>query len=341
MSVFIKKGNQWVVTNEGIVNGSTNDHLQALGYDTNQFYSYINFDQPYDYDNGTDSIMSVCLKVMTEDIICVITNPGRSSLSDAEVRHYMKDFVFSDEYSTYSLESDLDSAIAAHNYSIEFVGDALGIPYSHDDTMLYSSRFKYNFYFEGGYLVDYETADGFNREARDLENSGSWIYETIETHARNYHGSNDDAILNEINIQAKAFYCLPSGIKNEYLPEFKNADGSYNFKMILVAKYQGTEYENGITYEECKCVCHNELKFEGNVEEGLDKLVKYRYRNYILTFDDKGSYKSCEYSRSPSKIVNSIANKNSGQSSGSGCMVSILSALLVMMMFIAAIIIVL
>ena len=41
----------------------------------------------------------------------------------------------------------LDDAIAEHNYSIQFVAEALGLPYSPDDKILYSSRFKYNFIF--------------------------------------------------------------------------------------------------------------------------------------------------------------------------------------------------
>lgn len=139
MSVFVRQGNQWVVSQKINESGSINDYLQSLGYDHNQFYSYMNFEQPYDYDNNSDSIQCVCLKVMTDHIICVITNPGRTILSDADVNYYMKDFDFSREYSLYSLESDLDSAISEHNYSIKFVADALGIPYSPQDNILYSS----------------------------------------------------------------------------------------------------------------------------------------------------------------------------------------------------------
>lgn len=343
MGVFVKQGNQWVKMTNIEEGGSTNDNLLALGYDHNQFYSYTNYNLPYDWDENGDNIICVCLKVMSEDIICVITCPGRISLLDAEVDHYMQDFNFAQEYSLYSLESDLDSAIAEHNYSIEFVADALGISYSPDDTLLYSSRLKYNFIFENGYLVDYELADGYNREAHDLKNSSSWIYDVIESHAKNYHGSNGDAVINEINIQSQAFYNLPGGINNHFLSEFANADKSYNFKMLLVANYQDSEYEHGINYEDCKCICHNELKFEGNIEEGLDKLVKYRYRDYLLTFDDKGTLKSCEYNhvtrRSQSNPVSDTASQSSG--SGSGCMLTLMSALCIMMSIVALFVILL
>ena len=89
MSVFVRQGNQWVVSQKINESGSINDYLQSLGYDHNQFYSYMNFEQPYDYDNNSDSIQCVCLKVMTDHIICVITNPGRTILSDADVNYYM------------------------------------------------------------------------------------------------------------------------------------------------------------------------------------------------------------------------------------------------------------
>lgn len=340
MSVFFKQDNLWVLKEGVSNNASINDCAKAMGYDHNQFYSYTNYNCPYDYDNNSDSILTVCLKVMTEDIICVITNPGRTSLSDMEVRHNMEDFIFSSAYSLYSMESDLDSAIAEHNFSIQFVAEALGLPYSPDDKVLYSSRFKYNFIFEGGYLVGYEIADGYNRQAHELKDSGSWIFQNIESHAKRYHGSNDEDIVKEINIQAEAFYNLPSGIKNEFLPEFINADESYNFKMLLVTKYEGTENEEGINYDDCKCICHNELKFDSNVDEGLDKLTKYRYRDYILTFDDKGRLRSCEYNHNNSSANNDDENNKSFQPSGSGCMVTLMYAICIMMMAIAAIVIV-
>lgn len=327
MGVFIKKDNQWTLCKDIEEGGSTNSDLEALGFDNNQFYSYTNYNLPYDYGENSDNILTVCLKVMTEDIICVITCPARKTLTDEEVLYYMKDFDFANDYSRFSMESDLDSAIIKHNYSIQFVAEALGLKFSPDDKSLHSDRFKYNFYFEGGFLTGYEISDGYNREAHEMKEQGSWIYDLIEKHAINYHGSNEDAMINEINIQANAFQNLPGGITNKYKESFKNADGSYNFRMLLVAKYQGTEYEMGINYEECKCICHNELKFEGNTEEGLDKLVKYRYRDYVLTFDEKGQFISCVYDKKVNVTPPKSSNDSASTSSNSGCMVTLLLAI--------------
>lgn len=325
MGVFIKKDNQWVACKEIKEGGSTNSDLQALGYEHNQFYSYTNYNQPHDYGDDCDDILSVCFKVMTEDIICVIASPGRKTLTEAEVRYYMQDFDFAHEYSRYSMESDLDSAIAERNFTIQFIAEALGLTFSPDDKVLHSSRLNYNFFFEGGILTGYEISDGYNREAHEMKDQGSWIYQLIESHAQNFHGSNNDAVVNEINIQANAFYNLPGGITNEFKDSFKNADSSYNFKMLLVAKYQGTEYESGISYEDCKCICHQELTFEESTEEGLDKLVKYRYRDYIITFDDKGQFISCNYSQQKTNTTSySTGNNNASSSSNSGCIVTLL-----------------
>ncbi len=325
MGVFIKKDNQWIICKEIKEGGSINDDLQALGYEHNQFYSYTNYNQSSNYGDDSDDIITVCLKVMTEDIICVIASPGRKTLTDSEVRYYMQDFDFSHDFSRFSMEYNLDSAIAEHNFTIQFVADALGLSYSPDDTVLHSSRFNYDFFFEGGFLTGYEISDGYNREAHEMKDQGSWIYKLIESHAINFHGSNDDAVVKEINIQARAFLNLPGGITNQYKDVFKNADGSYNFIMLLVAKYQGTEYEAGINYEDCKCICHQELKFESHAEEGLDKLSKYRYRDYVLTFDEKGQFISCEYSQQQtSKSPNTTSNNGTNPSQSSGCMISLL-----------------
>ncbi len=293
MSVFIKKNNQWQMCENMKENGSTNYYLEELGFDHNQFYSYTDYHKTYDDETRDDNIFAVCLKVMSEEIICVIANKGRTSLTDEEVRDYMQNFDFKFQYSLYTLESDLKSAITERNYTIKFVAEALGLPYTPNDKILHSEKFNYNFFFEDGILVGYETADGYNREAHEIKKDIPNYYELLESHARNYHRTNEKDIVKEINIQAKAFENLPGGVKNEYFYDFKNADNSFNVAMLLVTKYQGTEYELCLNYDECKCVCHNELSFLEDTEVGFDKLVKYRYRDYVLTFDDKGHYISC------------------------------------------------
>ena len=294
MSVFVKKANQWQMCENMKENGSINDYLEELGYDHNQFYSYTDYHKTYDDETRDDNIFAVCLKVMSEDIICVIANKGRTSLTDEEVREYMQDFDFKFQYSLYTLESDLDCAIAERNYTIKFVAEALGIPYSPNDKMLHSEKFNYNFIFEGGVLTGYETDDGYNREAHELKNNIPSYYQLLESHARNYHKTNEKDIVKEINIQAKAFENLPGGVKNEFFFEYKNADNSFNVAMLLVTKYQGTESELCLNYDECKCVCHNELIFDGESVEGLDKILRYKYRGYILSFDDSGRFLSCK-----------------------------------------------
>ena len=294
MSVFIKNENQWIACENIKPNASINDCLGALGYDNNQFYSYTDYHQTYDDEQRKDNIFAVCLKVMSEDIICVIANEERKTLTDNDVSQYMKNFDFKSQYSLYSMESDLKMAIALHNYSIKFVADALGLPYSPDDKVLYSEKLKYNFFFEGGILIGYETADGYNREAHELKESSPGFYELIEKHARDYYGMDDNDAVREINIQAKAYQNIPGGVRNEYFYDFQNADKSFNMAMLLVVKYQGTQYELCLNYNDCKCVCHNELTFEGEVTEGLDKMLRYKYRGYIISFDAKGRFLKCE-----------------------------------------------
>ncbi len=294
MSVFIKKANQWLICENMKENGSINYYLEKLGYDHNQFYSYTDYHKTYDDETRDDNIFAVCLKVMSEEIICVIANKGRTSLMDEEVRDYMQNFDFKFQYSLYTLESDLDSAITERNYTVKFVAEALGLPYSPNDKMLHSDKFNYNFFFEGGILTGYETDDGYNREAHELKDCTPDFYQLFESHARKYHGTNEKDIVKEINIQAKAYESLPGGVRNEYFYDYKNADNSFNIAMLLVTKYQGTENELCLNYDECKCVCHNELIFEGESVEGLDKVLRYKYRNYILSFDDSGRFLSCK-----------------------------------------------
>ena len=346
MRIFVKQNNNWVIKDINPENTSINGYMEALGYDTNQFYMYTDYEQSYGSEKEPDSITCVCLKVMSEEIICVLTEPNRAELQDIDVQIYMAGFDYSIAYGLYSMESDLDEAIQRHNYSIQFVADALGVPYKPTDKELFSSKFNYFFYFENGYLVGYEIADGYNREARELKDMGSWLFTAMEEHAEHFHGVSSDASRREINIQAKAFYGLPAGMENPYLEEYKNKDGSYNFMMLLVTKYQGEEYEQAINYDDCKCICHNELIFEDVEEQGFDKLLKYRYRNYVLSFDEKGSFTSCVYSENSSEKQISSENyqktekketdysRKVSTASGNGCMVVFVSIVSLMMMFI-------
>lgn len=310
MSVFIKKDNQWVECKEIKEGGSTNDDLMALGYEHNQFYSYTNYNQPHNYGDDCDDILSVCFKVMTEDIICVIASPGRKTLTETEVCYYMQDFDFAHEYSRYSMECDLDSAIAERNFTIQFVAEALELTYSLDDKVLYSNKFGYTFFFERGILVGYEITDGYNREAHDLKDSSPSFYELIEKHARSYHGTNENDIVKEINIQAKAYENIPGGVRNEYFYDFQNSDKSFNMAMLLIAKYQNTEYELCLNYEDCKCICHNELIYDGESVEGLDRILKYKYRSYVLSFDDKGRFLSCQSGKQDNISLGSASMNN-------------------------------
>lgn len=294
MSVFIKKANKWQMCENVKEDGSIREYLEELGYDHNQFYSYTDYHKTYDDETRNDKIFAVCLKAMSEEIICVIASKGMTSLTDEDVREYMKNFDFKSQYSLYTLESDLDAAINERNYSIKFVAEALGLPYSPNDKMLHSEKFKYNFFFEGGILISYETSDGYGKEAHELKESSPSFYELIENHARSYHGTNEDEIVRETNIQARAYMNIPGGVRNDYFYSFQNADSSFNMAMLLVTKYQGTQYALLLNYDDCKCVCHNELKFDGEITEGLDKILKYRYRDYLISFDDKGRFLSCK-----------------------------------------------
>lgn len=296
-TVFVKEGQKWVIAQGIPDNPSTNDILKVLGYEPNQYYSYFN-NNIYRKTGSLRDTPTVCFKVMTDNIICVITNDGRINLTNEYLQNYLKDFDFKNEYNLYSMERDLDTAIFERNFSIQFVAEALELQYSPTDKMLHSHRYNYNFFFEDGYLVRYEISDGYNREAKELKQRNYNLFQAIELHAKKYHGNNDVAIINEINIQSKAMMNIPSMIKNPFLQEFQNYDGTYNYQMLLVTKYQNTQYEQKICYKDCKCICHNELHYEGIKEEGFDKYIIYKYRDYYLTFYENGEFYSVEYKQS-------------------------------------------
>lgn len=259
--------------------GSIRDILKTLGYESNMYYSY------FDLEKNSD-INLVCFKILTSDVICVFTKEHVLDIREQDVKAYLSNFDFSHEYATYKREDNLKEGIEKKNLSIEFLAEALEIPYSKSttDTMLICNKFNYNLYFKEGYLSKFESSDGYNSSAKEFKEKNIEYFKKMKLLAQEYWGNDKESIINELNTQCEALYKIPDGFQNEYLNRFSQKYGCFNFKIVSVLYY-----EDNISLREFKDICHNEIKFVSTeIIDGYDVYV-YEYKKALFIFLKDGT----------------------------------------------------
>lgn len=279
--VFVKTDSGYVQQAKEL-KGSINDALKTLGYESNMYYSYPNSEKKSD-------IWCVCFKSFTSDIICVFTEDHVSDIREQEVKAYLSNFDFSRKYSTFNRENDLKVGIDKKNLSIEFLAEALKIPYNRNstDTMLICNKFKYNLYFKDGYLYKFESSDGYNYPAKSFMEVNPEYFSNMKMLAQEYWGNDEKNIKNELNIQCEALYNLPNGFQNAYLDRFSQKYGCYNFKIISVLYYK-----DKISLREFKDICHSNVQFVSTEKIEGQELFIYEYKNALFAFLKDGTLAS-------------------------------------------------
>ncbi|WP_163631404.1 hypothetical protein [Paludibacter sp. 221] len=277
-AIFIKTDKGYIKQTEEL-KGSLNNILKTLGYESNMYYTYSNSEKESD-------IRLVCFKNLTTDIICVFTENNVLDVREQEVKVYLSNFDFSNVYSTYSREEDLKEGIERKNLSIEFLAEALKIPYNINskDTMLICNNFKYNLYFKEGYLCKFESSDGYNSSAKEFMEQNPDYFKIMKLFAQEYWGKDEEQIKNELNVQCEALYNIPDGFENEYLDRFSLKYGCYNFKIVSVLYYK-----DKITLREFKDICHSNVKFISTEIIEEQELYVYEYKNAFFAFLNDGT----------------------------------------------------
>lgn len=176
---------------------SLNGICKSLGYSTSLFYSWF-----------TDNNLMICFKVFSEDIICIVSNKNLGEkLISSDVKEIMKKegFDYEREFSVYSREDLLKEGIEGEFLTQEFMEDVTHKKVS--DNTLIDVKNDYTYYFRNGLLVDFQSNDGLVGFAKEMK--GTSIFKKVENNARKIY-TDKEQILNEINIQFKAFSNIPA-----------------------------------------------------------------------------------------------------------------------------------
>ena len=229
-SLFISTPNGFVKHKINTDNLSFNSITKSLGYNTDQIYSYSNYDK-------MDDIIFVGFKLFSNDIAFVLKNGSVDKLSISNVQKYIGKYNWEKEFPPNKIQSTLDDCIKNKSIKIDFIAKIFDIKKYNGNSILNIPKLGYNLRFQNNLLVGYSSNDGLNKWAKDWKENNYSVFEDYEKEAQKYWGSNKAAIINEINIQADAFARTPNGFRNEYIKFHKSPYNNVNFKMLLVAHY--------------------------------------------------------------------------------------------------------
>lgn len=268
LGIFIPDNGVFKNIIETIPNRSINGISEYLGYHPNQVYTYF---ESEDKDSG---IINIIVEIFTSNIIFILTQ-GIEKLDVREVNHYLRNFTFEEEYSSYSIDTILENGVEEKSLNINFLAKVLNITDYEEDGMYYAEKIDMNLFFINGILVSYQSANGLNYWAKFWRTNNPQIFSNYEKEARHFWGDNIGKIIDEINLQADAWAETPQAMKNEFIILHETDWGTINFAMLLVS-----HYNHGLTTWEFKKINYGRFKeLQTN---------KYRLNKFIYEFSEEG-----------------------------------------------------
>lgn len=258
---------------------STFGICKSLGYEKEMFYSLMNLD------NDSD-IYQVCFKIFTEEVICVFADDNVQEITEHDVSKYLKDknYDFNREYGTYNREKDLSDGIKSGTLKIKFLADVMKFDYniSEADTMITSEKFGYKLYFNNGILNKFESSDGLNRWSREWKERYPYRYNKYYEKSKSYWVSEENKVLNDINMQAQSWAHIPSDFM-ENISLFEDVDGFINFRIIDACIYLPE-----MKLREFKDISYGDYKYIGEIKTKDKILFRYKHSYWLLDFSKEG-----------------------------------------------------
>ena len=177
--VFVLKNGDFVEKSINIETETVNNICSFLGYNKNQFYSYLN-----SAEIGGD-ITLVIFKIFTDEIICVITDKSVINLTEERVKEYLSKFNLHKEFDSFDIERTLENGIANKSLTVEFLGEIFNQVNFIRNGSFIVSQIGYELKFINGFLTDFSPSDGLNIWAKEWKSKG-YMYPKYMNHARKY-----------------------------------------------------------------------------------------------------------------------------------------------------------
>lgn len=255
-------------------NGSINSITQALGYHSDEVYSYF---VPNGY---SDKVSVIILEIFSRNIIFVTTNKSVTFIVTKDIRKAMTGFSFDYEFKPNTIEQILTTGIENESLRIGFLAEVLDIKNTDNYGLFYAKKIKTYLQITEGILTDFQYDDGFSTWARELREVNSTIFNLIVATAKKFRPFDTFLMNKEINLQSEAWGKVPYAARNEFASLHTNDIGSINFYMIMVC-----HYNQDITEEEFVQINFGRYHWDKSWR-GAGR--KYNYGRFSFQFDAEG-----------------------------------------------------
>lgn len=273
--IFVPHGNGFRELTDTIENKSINGIAEYLGYNTNEFHTFIgNW-------NATNEIQTIVTKIFTTEILFLITLDSITEMPKSAVDQFMMNFNFNNEYDSLNVKAMLTEGIENKSLKLEYLAQVLGFDPQELDGggIIFSEKLNLYLYFSNGLLVDFSSGDGFNEGARFFQSLNPGLFEDYVSAAEHVWGEDTQSVKRMLNIQSECMTKTPEGFNNSLVEKHRGYLGTINFRMLLVC-----HYKHPIGIEEFQFITKGQSTQVAAVGD-----PRFWYNNFLISFDGNGN----------------------------------------------------
>lgn len=284
-NVFVKIGRSYRLKYT-LQDSSIEDVANKLGYTWNLY--------DFHSDSESNDIQCILFKKFSTDIIGIITKGNVIKVYQRDVKRFVKRYEsILKVLGSYLIENSLNQGIEDKNYSLPFLAERMEIDCdtSIENGIFISEKFKYKLFILNGVLVRYESSDGYNVNAKNMQTRNPECFNELYSYAKAYWKDDDDSIKKEVNAHCDA--CARMNDNHyEHVSEFLD-NGIINFKMLMVF------YANeSIDLQEFENINHGNITYLSSKEltDYGDRrlLALYSCKFGVCYFDELGRLYTCQ-----------------------------------------------
>ena len=212
----------FIKSNIDVKNKSIDNICEELGYSPLLYYTWFTKDYK----------TTICFKILSMDIICVITTSYKDTilpLTEIEKILMNNNYDYNKAYNTSNREKNLNEGISKRLLNKSFIESIIHKKIA--DNKLVDNTNGYTYTFEGDYMVSYISNDGLIGYAKELKDTD--LFNIIKTNAEKYNTA-EKAVVDEINMQFEYM----AKINMQYLSLAKSDKYNYNYALLYIDFYK-------------------------------------------------------------------------------------------------------